>query len=72
MGEDWGSGSGLAGFNPLYNFSIVVAQNTAYGGNCEQLTGYQWFQNFFAMWDLTPALLDLTLQYMSKGENLRL
>lgn len=72
MGEDWGSGSGLAGFNPLYNFSIVVAQNTAYGGNCEQLTGYQWFQNFFSMWDLTPALLDLTLQYMSKGENLRL
>ena len=43
MGADWGSYNDIAGFNPLYNFSIVLTVNTYYGGNCDKLTGYNWF-----------------------------
>lgn len=65
-GLDWGSYADLAGYNLVYNFSIVNGQNTNFGWDCS--LGDKFVLNGYTIGDtLDCHLLDMTIQYFSNG-----
>lgn len=70
-GIDWGSYSDVAGYNRAYGFSFVIAQNTKPGLSCEH-TGDKFWDGEESQHEMACYLLDLSLQYYSKGQSSRL
>lgn len=70
-GIDWGSYSDVAGYNRAYDFSFVIAQNTKPGLSCE-LQGERFWEGEESQHEMACYLLDLSLQYFSKGQSPRL
>jgi len=70
-GIDWGSYSDVAGYNRAYGFGFVIAQNTKPGLSCE-LQGERFWEGEESQHEMACYLLDLSLQYFSKGQSPRL
>ena len=58
-GEDWGSGTTVCGFSPVYNFSMCLASNAQMGMNC---SFQYWVQNEYLQYGVGCEILSEVFQ----------